>query len=85
MKLLLVNPNISDSVTELIRSEAQRFARHPNQVLTAPFGVASAVRHAETLVALLPGSAQRGSFAPPPLKPNRGLPPDIVRLLDRTA
>lgn len=48
-------------------------------------GVSSAVRHAETLVALQPGTAQRGSFAPPPVKPNCGLPPAIARLLDRTA
>lgn len=46
-------------------------------------GVSSAVRHAETLVALQPGRASRGSFAPPPIKPNRGLPPAIARLLDR--
>lgn len=44
-------------------------------------GVSSAVRHAETLVALRPGQAQRGSFAPPPMKPNRGLPPAIASLL----
>jgi len=37
------------------------------------------------LVALQPGAAQRGSFAPPPVKPNRGLPPAIARLLDRTS
>jgi len=48
-------------------------------------GVSSAVRHAETLVALQPGTAQRGSFAPPPVKPNRGLPPAIARLLDRAS
>ncbi len=47
-------------------------------------GVSSAVRHAETLVALKPGSAQRGSFSPPPVKPHRGLPPAMARLLDRT-
>jgi Asp/Glu/hydantoin racemase len=46
-------------------------------------GVSSAVRHAETLVALQPGSAMRGSFAPPPEKPNRGLPPAIEALLKR--
>ena len=45
-------------------------------------GVSSAVRHAQTLVALKPGRAQRGSFAPPPVKPNRGLPPAIASLLD---
>jgi Asp/Glu/hydantoin racemase len=44
-------------------------------------GVSSAVRHAETLVALQPGTARRGSFAPPPLKPNRGLSPAVQRLL----
>lgn len=46
-------------------------------------GVSSAVRHAESLVALAPGRAQRGSFAPPPLKPNRGLPPALEALLRR--
>ena len=44
-------------------------------------GVSSAVRHAATLVALAPGRATAGSFAPPPVKPNRGLPPSIERLL----
>ncbi|MEF7617279.1 aspartate/glutamate racemase family protein [Aquincola sp. MAHUQ-54] len=44
-------------------------------------GVSSAVRHAETLVALDPGAARRGSFAPPPLKPHRGLPASIEALL----
>lgn len=46
-------------------------------------GVSSAVRHAESLVALQPGRARAGSFAPPPLKPHRGLPPALARLLDR--
>jgi len=46
-------------------------------------GVSSAVRHAESLVALAPGKATRGSFAPPPLKPNAGLPEAIARLLAR--
>ena len=31
------------------------------------------------LVALQPGRAHAGSFAPPPVKPNRGLPPAIAR------
>jgi Asp/Glu/hydantoin racemase len=44
-------------------------------------GVSSAVRHAESLVALAPGQALRGSFAPPPVKPNQGLPEPIARLL----
>ena len=44
-------------------------------------GVSSAVRHAETLVALQAGRARRGSFAPPPAKPNRGLGPALERLL----
>lgn len=46
-------------------------------------GVSSAVRHAETMVALAPGKARTGSFAPPPAKPNAGLPPAIERLLRR--
>ncbi|WP_088287473.1 aspartate/glutamate racemase family protein [Ideonella sp. A 288] len=44
-------------------------------------GVSSAVRHAESMVALAPGKAVRGSFAPPPVKPNQGLPDGIARLL----
>lgn len=44
-------------------------------------GVSSAVRHAETLVALAPQRAQAGSFAPPPDKPRRGLPAAIDALL----
>ena len=45
-------------------------------------GVSSAVRHATTLVAMNAGKARLGSFAAPPMKPNRGLPPAIARLLD---
>lgn len=44
-------------------------------------GVSSAVRHAETLVALKPGRAGQGSFAPPPAKPHHGLPDSLARLL----
>ena len=44
-------------------------------------GVSSAVRHAESLVALAPGKARSGSFAPPPVKPNAGLPAAVERLL----
>lgn len=47
-------------------------------------GVSSAVRHAQTLVALQPGRATRGSFAPPPQKPNRGLPAAIAHLLTQS-
>ena len=45
-------------------------------------GVSSAVRHAESLVALAPGRAVRGSFSAPPRKPHRGLSDAIARLLD---
>lgn len=45
-------------------------------------GVSSAVRHAETLVALQPGLARLGGFAPPPPKPHGGLPPSLGALLD---
>jgi allantoin racemase len=47
-------------------------------------GVSSAVRHCETLIALAPGPAQRGSYAPPPAKPNHGLPPALQALLARS-
>ena len=46
-------------------------------------GVSSAVRHAETLAALKPGRALKGSFALPPAKPHKGLSPAIAALLDR--
>jgi Asp/Glu/hydantoin racemase len=46
-------------------------------------GVSSAVRHAESLVALRPRSPHAGSFAPPPVKPNKGLPEAVERLLQR--
>lgn len=48
-------------------------------------GVSSAVRHAETLIALKPCRAQAGSYAAPPLKPNQGLPDSLARLLSRSA
>jgi len=44
-------------------------------------GVSSAVRHLESLVALRPGIARAGSFARPPVKPNKGLPPALAALL----
>ena len=44
-------------------------------------GVSSAVCHAQTLVSLAPAAARGGSFAPPPVKPNQGLPEGIQRLL----
>ena len=47
-------------------------------------GVSSAVRHCESLIALNPGVARQGSFARPPLKPNRGLPDKLAQLLNRT-
>jgi Asp/Glu/hydantoin racemase len=47
-------------------------------------GVSSAVRHAETLAALRPGTARAGSFAPPPAKPNAGLSAAIQALLKRS-
>jgi len=47
-------------------------------------GVSSAVRHAETLVALGVSAATRGSFAAPPSKPRVGLPLGIETLLARS-
>jgi allantoin racemase len=46
-------------------------------------GVSSAVRHAETLIALAPGRARVGSYAAPPIKPNQGLPASLQALLAR--
>jgi Asp/Glu/hydantoin racemase len=51
-RILLINPNISDSVSELIRAEAQRSASAGTtvEVLTAPFGVAYIETRFEALV-----------------------------------
>ena len=52
MKLLLINPNISQSVSELIAAEARRAAAPGTEinVLTAPFGVAYIETRFESLV-----------------------------------
>jgi allantoin racemase len=59
-------------------------ARSVRERLPVPVvdGVSCAVRQAELLVATRPVAHRRGSFAPPPAKPNQGLPPAIARLLD---
>jgi allantoin racemase len=44
-------------------------------------GVSSAVRHAQTLVKMGAGPAREGSFAPPPVKPNHGLSPQVAAML----
>ena len=51
-RLLLINPNISDSVSDLIRAEAERSASPGTQieVLTAPFGVAYIETRFEALI-----------------------------------
>jgi len=51
-RLLLINPNISDSVSELIRAEAERSAAPGTtvEVLTAPFGVAYIETRFEALI-----------------------------------
>ena len=112
MRLLVINPNISASVSELIGSEARLrelctsvveedgadaiilggaplagLARSIAGEIPVPVvdGVSSAVKHAETLVELKPGSARTGSFAPPPAKANAGLPEPLRELLRRTA
>ena len=48
MRLLVINPNITESVSALIRAEAERSASPGTHItmLTAPFGVASAVDEA---------------------------------------
>lgn len=52
MKLLLINPNISESVSALIGEEARRSASHGTEieVLTAPFGVAYIETRTEALI-----------------------------------
>jgi Asp/Glu/hydantoin racemase len=58
-------------------------ARQVRDQLPVPVvdGVSSAVRHAETLVALAPVKARAGSCAPPPAKPHAGLSAAMGRLL----
>ncbi len=45
-------------------------------------GVSSAVRHAESLIALGTHAPKSGSFAHPPVKPNKGLSPAIQNILN---
>lgn len=45
-------------------------------------GVSSAVRHAESLVALGSQAPSLGSLAHPPMKPNKGLSPAIQKILN---
>ena len=53
MRLLIINPNTSDSVTELIGAEARRSASAGTELtlLTAPFGVAYIETRFEALIA----------------------------------
>ncbi|WP_432696576.1 aspartate/glutamate racemase family protein [Marinobacterium sp. YM272] len=52
MKLLIINPNISTSVSDLIRTEAERCLMPGTsiEVMTAPFGVAYIETRAEALI-----------------------------------
>src|SRR5262245_61110911 len=52
MRLLLINPNISPEISELIRAEAQRAASAGTEieVVTAPFGVAYIETRFEALI-----------------------------------
>lgn len=52
MRLLVINPNISDSVTQLIGNEARRVASSATEItlLTAPFGVAYIETRFEALI-----------------------------------
>lgn len=58
-------------------------ARDISQTIPVPLvdGVSSAVRHAESLVALGANAPTMGSFAPPPVKPNQGLSQAVQTLL----
>ncbi len=44
-------------------------------------GVSSAVKHCESLIALEPGIASKGSFSRPPSKPNKNLPEKLASML----
>lgn len=61
-------------------------ARNLEGKLNVPIvdGVSSAVKHCESLVKLQPGVAVMGSFAKPPVKPNKGLTEKLAAMLNRT-
>jgi len=52
MKLLIINPNVSKSVTQLIEAEARRTAADQTEITmdTAPVGVAYIETPAEALI-----------------------------------
>lgn len=60
-------------------------ARQIREELPVPVvdGVSSAIAQLEGLVRLSPKKATKGSFTQPPVKPNRGLPGPLARLLSR--
>ena len=61
MRLLVINPNISESVSELIGDEARRAASPGTEItmLTAPFGVAYIETRFEALIGALRGRHAR--------------------------
>ena len=65
MRLLVINPNISESVSELIGSEARRAASPGTEItmLTAPFGVAYIETRFEALIGAY-AAATLGGRAP---------------------
>ncbi|MCE8040405.1 aspartate/glutamate racemase family protein [Halomonas sp. MCCC 1A11062] len=66
MKLLIVNPNISHSVTELIASEAQRSASPETELTlrTAAFGVAYIETRAEAAIGAYATLAELAEYHP---------------------
>ena len=81
MKILLINPNISESVTVADFGDPGMPALREAVPVPVVDGVSSAVRQAETLAALRTRRPEAGGYAPPPIKPNQGLPAPIERLL----
>ena len=65
MRLLLINPNISDSVSDLIRTEARRSASPGTEVdvVTAPFGVAYIETRFEALIGAYAAAQLAGEHA----------------------
>ena len=85
MKLLVINPNISHSVTALIAAEARRAASPGTEIVPVPLvdGVSSGVRLAEARVRAGAGAGEPAGYLPPPEKPHKGLSPALAALVGR--
>ena len=81
IRILLANPNTSQSVTDQISAVAKLYASPGTEIVAVTARTAAPyVRQAETLAALSPKKALAGSFRRPEPKQITGVSPALARL-----